>query len=112
VCVTQGPREWAWTAWDKVDVEGDLSLEAFIAHFDEKYGLEVSMLSYGVSILYSFFQNKKKTKERMPLPMTEVMALVTGQPVHAGQKYVILEVMCTDEEGEDVDLPCVRLVLN
>jgi hypothetical protein len=30
------------------------------------------MLSYGVSILYSFFQNKKKTKERMPLRMTEV----------------------------------------
>lgn len=108
----QGAREWAWTAWDKVDVVGDLSLEAFIAHFEETYGLEVSMLSYGVSILYSFFQNKKKTKERLPLPMTELAALVTGHPVNAGQKYVIFEVMCTDADGEDVDLPCVRLVLN
>ena len=34
------------------------------------------MLSHGVSILYSFFANKKKIKERMPMPMTEVRARV------------------------------------
>ena len=70
------------------------------------------MLSYGVSILYSFFQNKKKTKERMPMPLTKIVEVVTGKPVNAGQKYVIFEVMCSDEEGEDVDLPCIRLILD
>lgn len=103
---------WKWTAWDKVDVPGDMTMEDLIAWFDAEYGLEVTMLSYGVSILYSFFQNKKKAKERMPLPMTQVVELVTGKPVNPGQKYVIFEVMCSDEDGEDVDLPCVRMILD
>jgi hypothetical protein len=52
--------------------QGDMTLKDLIEHFESEYGLEVTMLSYGVSILFSFFQNKKKTQERMPLPMTQV----------------------------------------
>jgi len=106
--------EWKWTAWDKLDVKGDLTLAQLIDHFQDEFGLEVSMLSYGVSILYSFFMNKKKAKERMPLPMTEVVRAVTGNAVGtgAGQKYVIFEIMCSDEDGEDVDLPCIRMILD
>lgn len=109
-----GAEEWKWTAWDRIDVNGDVSLQELMDFFQEEYGLEVSMLSYGVSILYSFFMNKKKAKERLPMPMTEVVREVTGKAVgkEAGQKYVIFEVMCTDEEGEDVDLPCIRMVLD
>eukprot|EP00615_Pteridomonas_danica_P013815 CAMPEP_0114400252 /NCGR_PEP_ID=MMETSP0102-20121206/16262_1 /TAXON_ID=38822 ORGANISM="Pteridomonas danica, Strain PT" /NCGR_SAMPLE_ID=MMETSP0102 /ASSEMBLY_ACC=CAM_ASM_000212 /LENGTH=1016 /DNA_ID=CAMNT_0001562545 /DNA_START=1 /DNA_END=3051 /DNA_ORIENTATION=+ len=103
--------DWKWTAWDKIDVKGDLTLSQLIDFFQDEYGLEVTMLSYGVSILYSFFQNKKKTKERMPMPMTKVVETVTGNPINSNQKYVIFEVMCSDEEGEDVDLPSVRMIL-
>ena len=104
-------EDWTWTAWDKLDVSGDLTLQELLGFFEDEYGLEVSMLSYGVSILYSFFQNKKKTKERLPMRMTQLVEAVTGSAVHEGQKYVIFEVMCTDEEGEDVDLPCIRMLL-
>jgi hypothetical protein len=47
-------------------------MDAFLVK--EEYGLEVTMLSYGVSILFSFFQNKKKAKERMSMTMSQVRA--------------------------------------
>jgi len=95
----------------KVDVTGDLTLKELVAHFTDEFGLELTMLSHGVSILFSFFQNKKKTKERMPMKLTELVEHVTGNPVLPAQKYVIFEAMCSDEDGEDVDLPCIRVIL-
>ena len=105
-------REWTWTAWDKLDLAGDLTLKQLMDHFQAEHGLEVTMLSYGVSILYSFFQQKKKAAERMPLPMSKVVELVTGKPLNPDQKYVIFEVMCQNEDGDEVELPCIRMVLN
>ena len=97
------PTDWKWTAWDKLDIQGDLPLKEVIAYMEDNFGLEVSMLSYGVAILYSFFQNPKKKKERMDLPLSKVVELVTGTAPNSGQKYLQFEMMCTDEEGEDVD---------
>jgi len=38
---------------------GDLTLREFLKYMEDQYGLKINMLSYGVSILYSFFASKK-----------------------------------------------------
>jgi len=107
------PFEWKWSAWDRLDIKlGDITLKQLIAHMEDAYGLELTMLSHGVSILYSFFQNKKKTKARMPMTMSQLVTEVTGKEVPPEQKYLIFEVMCSTDEDDEVDVPCVRLFLN
>ena len=60
-----------WTLWDRFDINlgKELTLKEFLAYFQSEHKLEVTMISSGVSILYSFFTNRKKLAERMPLPM-------------------------------------------
>ena len=51
--------------WDRFEVD-DLTLKDFLAHF-EKLGLDIQMISSGVSLLYASFYPASKHKDRMPL---------------------------------------------
>lgn len=103
-----------WSIWDKVDIRGPKSLKDFVDHFEKTYEVDVSMISYGTSILYSSFMSAKKRKERLPMPMDKVAALVSKTTLNPESRYLIFEVMCADPladddvEDDSVDLPTVR----
>jgi len=101
----------SWTLWDRFDVdEGrDITLKEFLALFNDRHGLEVTMISSGVSILYSFFTNAKKLKERMPLPMSQLITEISKTEFKPTQTYVTFEICCNDTaDDEDVEVPYVR----
>lgn len=105
-------EEWAWSPWDCIELSDPaLTLKQLVDYFTEEYGLELTMLSYGVSILFSSFANAKKVKKRMPMRITEVIEDVTKAPVPSHRKYLVLEAMLQDEDFEEVELPYVRLKL-
>jgi len=52
--------------WDRFDFDHDLTLKELLASFEEK-GLEVTMLSSGVSLLYASFFPKAKLEGRYGL---------------------------------------------
>ncbi|KAH3666307.1 hypothetical protein OGAPHI_004496 [Ogataea philodendri] len=98
--------------WDRFDVYGNITLEELLKHFKEKEGLEITMLSHGVSLLYGSFHPPSKVKARLPLKLTDLIESVSKKPVPEHEKTLIFEICCDDEQGEDVEVPyiCVHLV--
>lgn len=108
-CLLEG-KEWEWTSWDSLDMNlGDITLGEFMDHFENEHNLEISMLSYGVSMLYSFFANKKKVEERKAMKMTEVITSITKKEFPPNQLFIVLEVIANDKEtDEEVELPYIK----
>jgi len=105
-----GTSGMEWTLWDRFDVdEGhEVTLKEFIDLFKEKHKLEVTMISSGVSILYSFFTNRKKLQERMGLTMSQLVTEVSKIEFKPSQKFITFEICCNDENDDDVEVPYVR----
>jgi len=99
-----------WTLWDRFDVDlgRDITLAEFLDHFKTKYRLEVTMISSGVSILYSFFTAKKKIEERLKMKMSELVQTISKVQFKPKETYILAEICCTDENDDDVEVPCVR----
>lgn len=100
-----------WTLWDRFEVRGELTLQEFLDYFEKEERLKITMLSQGVSMLYSFFMPKAKCAERLNLMMTEVVRRVSKKKIEPHERSLVFEICCNSEDGEDVDVPYVRYTL-
>lgn len=100
-----------WTLWDRFEVDGEMTLSEFLEYFKREHKLEITMLSQGVCMLYSFFTQKSKLAERMSLPLSEVVRKVSKKQIAPHERSLVFEICCNDETGEDVEVPYVRYTL-
>ncbi|KAL9002534.1 MAG: hypothetical protein Q9188_004532 [Gyalolechia gomerana] len=96
--------------WDRFEVE-NITLREFINHFSSK-GLDVMMLSSGVSLLYASFYPPNKLKDRMGLKLSQLVETISKKAIPDHQKNVIFEMTVEDQTGEDVEVPYVMLKLH
>ena len=96
--------ETEWTLWDRFEFKNDPALKEIVDWFAREHKLDVSMVSQGVSMLWSSFIGKKKSEERLPMKFSRLVEHVSKKPVPPYTKHLIVEVMVSDEEGEDVEV--------
>lgn len=102
-----------WTLWDRFEIGrhdngSELTLGQFMDHFKNKERLDISMLSYDVAILYSFFMQPAKVEERKKMPLSEVAKVASKKDILPHVKNLVLEICCSDTEGEDVEVPYIK----
>lgn len=97
-----------WTLWDRFEVEGELTLNEFLNYFKEKHALEITMLSQGVCMLYSFFMPKAKREERINTKMSEIVRNISKKRIEPHVKSLVFEICCNNTDGDDVEVPYVK----
>merc|ERR1712218_222184 len=101
-----------WTLWDRFVINNEdgseKTLEEFMKYFKDTHKLEITMLSQGVSMLYSFFMPANRLKDRLKMPMSEVVEKVSNKKIPSHTRCLVFELCCNDDTGEDVEVPFVQ----
>jgi len=106
-CPRQKYNDTEWTLWDRFDIKGEITLKEFLDIFENEHQLEVSMLSCGVSMLYTFFMPPAKKKLRLQMTLSQIYEEVTKKKIPDHQRNLVFEVCCDDANGEEVDVPYI-----
>ncbi|KAK4454378.1 hypothetical protein QBC34DRAFT_158095 [Podospora aff. communis PSN243] len=93
--------------WDRFELE-DITLNELIEDFKSR-GLSISMLSSGVSLLYASFFPPAKMKDRYGMKLSELVTTISKKKIPEHQKEVIFEVVTEDVDGEDVEVPYIKV---
>jgi ubiquitin-activating enzyme E1 len=99
-----------FTLWNRFEVKGDMTLEELIEYFKSEHKLVPSMISAGMSVIYSpHFMRQASKPQDMKRKISELFETVTKSKIPAHVRSLTLDMLCDDLEGNDVeDVPYIK----
>lgn len=94
--------------WNRIDVPGGLTVKQFIDKVEQDHGVEIQIMSQGVSMLYAAFMMGQKRKDRLAATLEQVIVSATKKEIPAHVKSVTIEALVVDKSGEDAEFPFIR----
>jgi ubiquitin-activating enzyme E1 len=97
-----------WTNWDKIDVEGPMSLQQIFNYVKEKYGVGLSIVTIGDTMIYTAGMTKN---ERLQLTPEEAYRLIKGADFPPHRKFIELTASGeTVGDMADAIIPPIRYI--
>lgn len=79
-------------------------------HFEEKYGIEVSMITYGSATVFSSFGGKD-SQTRLPMKVEAAIESVSKKEFPKWKKIIPIGISGNTTDGTDCLLPDVRYTI-
>ena len=99
-------KDLKWSMWDRWVLEGDMTVQEVLDHFEAK-GLIAYSMSVGASLVYNNIFPKHK--ERLNQKLSELVQTIAKLEIPAKRRHFDIVVACEDDDGEDVDIPMVSI---
>ncbi|CAG0919878.1 unnamed protein product [Notodromas monacha] len=103
-----------WTLWDKFEIREEKAptMTAFISLFKRQHKLDVTMVSYGETMLFADFMPEDKIRERLKMSMRDLVVQVADDDIPHWKRALDFEAAAEDKDEEDADIPPIRYVLS
>jgi ubiquitin-activating enzyme E1 len=93
-----------WSVWDKIVVDGPMTIKQFINHINEKYGVEISIVvSNNVTLMQTF---QKSNADRYDKKIEDVYSVT--KKIRDDQNYLVVEVSADTPDGASALMPLVQ----
>ncbi len=91
--------ETEWTLWDRFEFRNDPSLQEMVDWFQENHKCTPCISLHG-----------QQSDERLPMKFSKLVEHVSKKPIPPHVQALTVEVMVSDEQGEDVEVGLYQLL--
>ncbi len=98
-----------WSVWDKIVVNGPMTIRQFIDYFEQTYGVEVSIITCkNVTLIQTFQKSNQDRNDKL----IEVVYKEHSKDSIEGKKYLVLDVSADTHQGHAAVMPLIQYNLN